>query len=116
MTPQILTFSIENETNPETDAIYGSKYTGTFSVRRPSLRDKINIQTAKTRILTEQGNVAQECIDGNTRMLAYIFAFVATCKEADIPTWFNLDELVTVDDENAAFQVLSEVSTWLSTF
>ena len=108
-------FSIENATNPNTNSPFGSKYTGTFNIRRPSIGDKHSITIKKAATLSAYGFANLDMIPVGIQLNVYIFCFVATISK-DLPPWFDPDKLYDENDQAAIETVWQEVSRWLDTF
>lgn len=110
------TFSIASKINSSTGKSFGEKYSGTFSVRRPSLLDKKNIAVKDAASMSFAGEIAAGTIGDGVAMINYIFAYITTVATSPLPEWFNMATMYEQEDEEAVLAVWSEVATWLATF
>jgi len=110
------TFSIENNINPLTQKPFGNKYAGKFTIRRPSIGDKIAIAAKNSAFLNAYGQVNASLIGEGLKLMAYCFAFVSTVTTIELPEWFNMDNLFDDHDEAAVLAVWGEVGGFLDTF
>lgn len=116
---KVHSFSIENtKTDPDrTDSpVFGSKYAGTFSIRRPSLQDKNTINLHEAASLSAAGHVNPALISGRTRLTAQIFASIAVLSEQSPPAWFDMDQMYDETDEDAVLAVWAEVQKFVDSF
>jgi hypothetical protein len=109
-------FSIENTINSHTQLPFGSKYAGTFAVRRPSIGDKRAIALKDAAQNNAFGRVDADQIGEGLRLLSYIVVFVTHVADGKVPGWFDLNALFDETDENAVLAVWQEVQTFLDTF
>lgn len=109
-------FSIENAINPSTGKQFGSEYSGTFTVRRPSMLDKKTISVKDAASMSLAGKVNRELIGEGTRLLSYIFCFVETIAEEPLPAWFNMGTMYDPIDEDAVLAVWEEVNNFVNSF
>jgi hypothetical protein len=110
------TFCVENRTNPLTNQPFGKAYGGNFSIRRPSIGDKLTIQTKKAAQLNAFGYVNTDMIPPSLQMMAHCYHYVTTLAIAPLPEWFNLQNLYDDNDESALLAVWQEVDGFLDTF
>jgi len=110
------TFSVENTINQSTSKAFGSKYAGTFSIRRPSLLDKKNIALRDAASMSAAGDLELSLVNDGTRLVSYIFSFVETVAEQSLPEWFNMATMYEPEDEDAVLAVWAEVGRWMDTF
>lgn len=108
--------SIENKIQESTGKPFGSKYSGTFTIRRPSLLDKRTIAIKNAASLAAHGDVPQEALSDGINLIGYIFTFMETVAEAPMPKWFDMAEMFDPEDEEALLAVWTEVGTWLDSF
>jgi hypothetical protein len=108
-------FSIENKINPETGKPFGSRYAGTFSIRRPTLADKTTIATRTAAQLAPAGEgvglLTDELLNQN-----FTFAQLQTIATEKLPEWFDRDKMYDESDEAAINAVSEEVGKFLDTF
>ncbi|KAA0888768.1 hypothetical protein [Oryzomonas rubra] len=109
-------FNIENAICPTTGKPFGSKYAGTFTIRRPSLLDKKNISVKNAASMSAAGTIAAGTMDKIALLISYIFSFVTTVNEEELPAWFNMADLYDGEDEDAVFAVWDEVQNYLNSF
>jgi hypothetical protein len=109
-------FSIEATINSNTQLPFGSKYAGTFAIRRPSLGDKRAIALKDAAQMNAFGRVDADQIGEGLRLISYIITFVTHVTDDKVPAWFNIDKLFDETDENAVLAVWQEVQTFLDTF
>ena len=109
-------FSIETKINSHTQLPFGSKYAGTFVIRRPSIGDKRTIALKDAAQNNAFGRVDADQIGEGLRLLSYIVVFVPHVTDGKVPAWFDLANLFDETDENAVLAVWQEVQTFLDTF
>lgn len=112
----ITEFNIESALCPTTGKPFGSKYAGSFSIRRPSLLDKRTIALRDAVTMSEFGAVNPELIGEGLKLLSYIVTFVETTSTVPLPKWFDLAEMHEDEDEDAILAVWQEVQTFLASF
>jgi len=84
-------------------------YKGDFSVKYPSLMDKMRIGTARSKLL---GGLSSDVVDIITDNIAFMSATLMTiCTKS--PKWFNLDVL---DDYEVLEAVYERYKAWADTF
>lgn len=108
-------FSIAQKTNPLTGRPFGDKYDGAFTVRRPSIGDKLRIELKDAAALHSFGAVNPNQLAEGTRMIGYAFATLAVIGE-EKPEWFDMERLHDESDEMAVLAVLGEVTAWIASF
>lgn len=116
MLPNSISFSIENQLNPLTNQPFGSKYSGTFNIRRASIRDKARAGYKAAAERNAFGVVGQGEIAEDLEAATYMFYYVETLASEDLPAWFKLDNLFDANDESALFKVWQEVQTFQNMF
>lgn len=109
-------FSIEHLICEETGQQFGEKYRGVFSIRRPSLLDKRNIALLDAAGMSAYGQTAPGTVEPGLELINYIFAYVQTVAEDDLPAWFNMATMYTEEDEAAVLAVWKEVGKFRDTF
>jgi len=109
-------FSIESQICPTTNKPYGTRYAGTFSIRRPSIRDRINADLRNSATLSAAGEVNPDMLNGSTKLNSFIFAFVQTIAEQPLPEWFDMDSMYDDTDVDAVMSVWQEVGKFLDSF
>ena len=109
-------FSIENTKQPGSEEAFGAKYAGTFTIRRPTLRDNANISLKYSAAVSVAGTdvdpVRLAMIPAIN--LTYIFCYIGVIAE-EKPEWFKSD-LLYEEDEAAVHAVFEEVERWLASF
>lgn len=108
------TFSIDKMINPETEQPFGSKYSGDFKVRRPTIADKEQIALLDAANLAREGILDNGSLNRDVTNLSYIFAHFSVIGE-ELPPWFDKSKLYE-EDEPAVYFAWGEVSRWLKTF
>lgn len=114
--PMNKSFTIDEKICSTTEKPFGSKYAGTFSVRRPSLLDKIIIAVKDAARMSIAGEIAPGTLGDRPATISYIYSFMTTVNTEPLPEWFDLSAMYEDEDEDAMFAVWSEVSGFLSTF
>ena len=116
MSLQQHSFSIENTTNLNTGIPFGSKYGGTFSVRRATLGDKTRISNKEAAERNAFGIVNAGQTPQGLELAAYFCIFIATVATEPLPKWFDRDSMFDDDDEAAVFAVWQEVDRFQKSF
>ena len=111
--PNQHTFSIENTKVPGTEQVFGQKFAGTFSIRRPSLGDRQNIAVRKAAKMSAHGTANPQMISESMHLTIYIFVFLTTVATEPLPKWFDPDNIFTEEEELAVHVAWQEVSRWL---
>ncbi len=111
-------FSLEHMVIPgsKTKEVFGPKYAGNFTVRRPTLRDNSDISLNYAAAVSKAGasiNPMQLTMVSAIN-LTYIFCYIGVVAK-EKPEWFD-DNALYEDDEPAVFAVFTEVERWLSSF
>ena len=114
--PLITEFNIESALCPTTGKPFGSKYAGSFSIRRPSLLDKRTIAMRDAATISEFGTVNPELLGEGLKLLSYIVTFVEVTATAALPEWFDLSKMYEDEDEDAILAVWHEVQKFLNSF
>ena len=109
-------FSIENEVCPSTKKPYGTRYAGTFSIRRPSIGDRINADLRNAATLSAAGVVDPDMLGGSTKLNSFIFAFVQTIADQPLPEWFDKDTMYEDTDTDAVMTVWQKTGEFLDSF
>lgn len=110
------TFSIENTKIPGTDSVFGPKFSGSFTIHRPSLRDKCDVALRRAAAMSIHGAASPDMFNEATSLTFYIFAFFATVADKELPAWFDAKQIFTEEEEVAVYAVWAEVNRWLETF
>jgi hypothetical protein len=108
-------FSIEHQISPTTNKPFGSKYAGTFSVRRPTLQDKTMTVLRYTAMISTEGGTGVHMIADALLDINYAFAQLSVIKTADLPSWFDRDKIYE-EDEAAVQAVTKLVSDFINSF
>lgn len=109
------TFSIEDQINPETNEPFGSKYAGTFSIRRPSLQDKINTALRGAASLSAAGVIDIRLVSEGVLAASHLFSQIKEISTAPVPDWFDMDKIYD-DGEPAVQAVYNRVEDFLDSF
>lgn len=110
------TISIENKTNERTKQPYGTKYAGTFNVRRASLQDRNLADVRKAAILNTYGNVNADLIGDWTKTSIYVWCLISIVTTDPLPEWFDLSKVYDETDEDAIMAVWEEFGAFAATF
>jgi hypothetical protein len=109
------TFSIEDQINPETGKPFGSKYAGTFSIRRPTIADKTNIALKCAATLAAAGGNGLDIISNELMDMNFLFSQLLVIKTGTLPEWFDREALFD-EDESAIQAVAREVRGFIDSF
>ena len=111
----VTSFSIESIINPTTKKPFGTKYTGSFSIRRPNLKDKTAITLRYVAGLATAGGTGIHLVIDPLLDANYLFCQLEVIKEAPLPEWFAMDKIYE-EDEPAIDAVRDEVQKFLDSF
>lgn len=107
-------FEISNSINPDTKEPFGAKFAGSFSVRRPTIKDNADIALAFSFATNKAGPLGFTAMSTPAVTQLYIFCMIDTIA-SEKPDWFNVSTMYE-DDEAAVYAVNDEVDRWLATF
>lgn len=108
-------FSIAQKENPLTGKPFGDQFAGSFTIRRPTIGDKMRIELRDAASMNAYGSVHPQQITEGTRLICWAFATLSVVGE-ERPEWFDQERLHSEDDEVAVLAVYQEVAAWLATF
>jgi len=109
-------FSIETKICPTTKQPYGQKYSGTFTVRRPSIHNRNAADIKKAALLNIYGSAAADAIGDWTKTTTHIMCMMNEIATAPMPEWFDLRKMYDEIDEDAIMSVWEEVGVFLDSF
>lgn len=117
--PQKTTVSIAGKADIN-GQVFGDRYAGSFSVRWPTISDRLSINIRSTARNNAHGPLDPKQLPDGWDLVGYIFAFMAVCGE-DIPDWFDQEKLGAEpeffdQDSRAIIAVWKEVQLWLESF
>jgi hypothetical protein len=108
-------FSIEQVINPETNQPFGSNYSGSFSIRRPTIADKTNIALKCAATLSAAGGTGLDIISNEIMDMNFLFSQLSVISEAALPEWFDRGRLF--DEDTPAVQAVArEVRSFIDSF
>lgn len=111
--PNQHSFSVENLKVPGNEEVFGPKYAGVFTIRRPSLGDKQDIAFKKGAAMAVHGIANPAEISESIRLSTHIFAFFTTVSVGKLPDWFDPERVFSEKDEMAVYAAWKAVGDWL---
>lgn len=112
----VTTFSIEADINPETDRPFGNRYAGEFTIRRPSLADRIRIAVKDAASFSALGTAPLQSLSKDVVNLNFVFCHLDILADSR-PAWCYPDKLwADFEDEIAVYFVWQKMDAFFQSF